>query len=158
MGSGKSTIGPVLAKRLGRPFQDLDDLIEKEQGMSIAEIFERYGEAYFRELESRSLHRAAALPRSVIALGGGTFVVPANRELVAQLGVSVWLKVPLTLARRRCATKEDRPLARDPRQFEEIYYLRQSFYELADIHISVEKRTPRRICDRIEEALSVLRL
>ncbi|HXK61611.1 MAG TPA: shikimate kinase [Acidobacteriota bacterium] len=149
MASGKSTVGPLLAARLNRPFHDLDDLIEKEQQMTITEIFALKGEAYFRKVESRLLAQTAQLPPSVIGLGGGTFCIDANRAVVAENGVSVWLRIPLELAQSRCARISTRPLARDPEQFKALFELRQPHYSHAQIWIDVERKSPELIAEEI---------
>jgi len=153
MASGKSTVGPILAARLNRPFQDLDDLIEKEQQMTIAEIFALKGEAYFRRVESHLLIQTAQLAPSVIGLGGGTYCIEANRALVAEYGISVWLRIPLELARRRCAGISTRPLAKDPARFDALFDLRQSHYRDAQICIDVEGKAPSWIANEIVSRL-----
>ncbi len=149
MASGKSTVGALLAARLNRPFQDLDDLIEKEQQMTIAEIFALKGEAYFRRVESHLLAQTAQLPPSVIGLGGGTYGSEANRAVVAEHGVSVWLRIPLELAQLRCARISTRPLAKDPVRFKALFDLRQAHYREARICVDVEGRTPTQIVGEI---------
>lgn len=153
MGSGKSTVGPLLAKQLDRDFYDLDELIEKNQQMKISDIFESKGELYFREVESQVLAHTRDLPPAVIALGGGTFVRESNRHLMAASGITVWLKVPLRLARERCSTVTNRPLARNPEEFQALFHSRVPFYELSDIHVPVEEKSPEQICAKIQQKL-----
>jgi len=158
MGSGKSTVGPLLASRLNRPFHDLDQLIEKEQQMSISEIFALRGEPYFRKVESHLLRQISELAPSIIALGGGSFASEANRQLIDETGISVWLRIPLALAEKRCRRIRSRPLARDPEKFQSLFRLRQTHYSVARICVDVEGRTPAEIADeimkRLEEATS----
>lgn len=149
MGSGKSTIGPLLAQRLGFKFVDLDQLIEKQSGKTIVEIFETHGEDYFRSLETAALMHLSSGQKSVIALGGGTFVTRENRELVKESGTSVWLKVSLEEAVRRCRKESQRPLAHDETHFEDLYKRRQPVYQHADIHIETEGKDSESICDLI---------
>ncbi len=149
MASGKSTVGPLVAARLNRPFQDLDDLIEKEQQMTIAEIFALKGEAYFRRVESHLLAQTAQLPPSVIGLGGGTYSSEVNRAVVAEHGVSVWLRIPLELAQLRCSRISTRPLAKDPVRFKALFDLRQAHYCEARICVDVEEKMPAQIADEI---------
>ncbi|MBI4446227.1 MAG: shikimate kinase [Acidobacteria bacterium] len=156
MGSGKSTAGPLLAKLLDRDFHDLDEIIEKEEHMSISEIFESKGEDHFRDLESHCLFRTRELPPAVIALGGGTFVRAANRDFIAGHGVTVWLKIPLRLAQARCEGMTNRPLARNPVQFERLFYFREGYYRLTDVHIDVEGKSPEQICTEAQEKLRTL--
>ena len=153
MGSGKSTIGSLLAQQMECDFHDLDNLIEKEQKMTISEIFKSKGEAFFRELESRLLVQTSDLPPSVIALGGGAFSSCSNRDFVANVGIAVWLKIPFRLAEERCKTFTDRPLAHDPRKFESLFYDREQYYQLANVQIAVQGKTPLQICAEIQEKL-----
>ncbi len=120
-GSGKTTVGERLARRLGRPFADLDKLIEATAGRTIAEIFAEEGEASFRRHENAALARVLdeAGGSAVVACGGGIVSRKANRERLAATGVILWLDVPITVARRRCASATaTRPLLADPRFFE----------------------------------------
>ncbi|MGH9340497.1 MAG: shikimate kinase [Acidobacteriota bacterium] len=153
MGSGKSTVGPMLARLLGRPFYDLDQLIEKDRRMTISEIFETRGETYFREVETRLLLESESLAPYVMALGGGTFVSAANRDFVARHGTSVWLKIDLEVAHQRCHSKSDRPLARDPERFKALLDFRRQFYQSADLHVDTENKSPDQISLEIQKAL-----
>jgi len=154
MGSGKSTIGPVLAERMDRPFYDLDDLIEEGQERKISEIFESQGEEYFRKLESDTLVQNPPSEPCVMALGGGTFVSKVNRDYLSKQGISVWLKIPLRLARRRCRDSQHRPLARNPKQWESLFRGREKIYQLADIPVEVKGKSPQQICAEIQGRLS----
>lgn len=153
MASGKSTIGPLLAKQKGCAFLDLDTLIEEEQKMTILEIFESKGEAFFRDLESHHLVQTRKLSPSVIALGGGTLVRQSNRDFVGLNGVTVWLQIPLRLAEERIKKVEDRPLARDPQSFQSLFHEREPYYRLSDIQVSAQGKTPSQICTEIQEKL-----
>jgi shikimate kinase len=153
MGSGKSTLGPVLAREMKRPFHDLDSLIETQQNQTITAIFDSEGEPFFRELESDSLVQSQYLEPCVMALGGGAFVSEFNRNLICEHGISVWLKIPLQLARNRCVDSQDRPLARDLEQWDSLFQGRQTHYSLADIHIEVERKSPQQIVAEIQERL-----
>ncbi len=154
MGSGKSTIGPVLASKMDRPFYDLDDLIEEEQERTISEIFESQGETHFRKLESDALVRNQPSELCVMALGGGTFVSDVNRDYVSKHGTSVWLKIPLRLARERCKDSQHRPLAKDPEQWESLFRRRERIYQLADVQVEVEGKSPQQICSEIRSHLT----
>jgi len=116
MGAGKSAIGRRLAARLGLPFVDADQEIERAAGMSVAEIFARLGERAFRDGERRVIARLLAGPAAVVATGGGAFMDPDTRALVRARGLSVWLRVPLPVLVRRVSGRTDRPLlvGRDP--------------------------------------------
>ncbi|WP_325166402.1 shikimate kinase [Thermohalobaculum xanthum] len=110
MGAGKSSVGQRLAERLGVPFADSDAEIERAAAMSIAEIFERYGEPHFRDGERRVIARLLQEPPMVLATGGGAFMNPETRALIAQGATSVWLKAGLDLLVSRTAGRTHRPL------------------------------------------------
>ena len=141
MGSGKSTIGRLLADRLGWQFADLDEEIEAEQETTIAELFDEIGEPEFRRIESVALRKHVRTIEcgrpTVVALGGGTFVQPGNFELLENHGVTIWLDCPLETVRRRVEQATHRPLARDQQRFEELFHGRQAAYAKADYRISI---------------------
>jgi shikimate kinase len=146
MACGKSTIGRLLAGELGWPFADLDDDVERAAGMEISRIFDERGEAEFRRLETEALarrvHDIAAGHPLVLALGGGAFAQPANLELVRDHGVSIFLDCPLEVVKSRVARASHRPLARDPRRLESLYFARRPLYEQADYRMEVDDRPP----------------
>jgi shikimate kinase len=144
MGSGKSTIGPILANALGYAFVDLDMCIEQREGCSIAELFRTRGEPAFRAIERTVLREVAKPARAVIALGGGTLVDPTNFQFIRDGGVVVYLNVPPDEILRRMKYRNDRPLLADDdggrlpegRLREKILALhtaRAPLYERADI-------------------------
>jgi shikimate kinase len=141
MGSGKSTIGRLLAHRLGWSFFDTDQEIEAAERTTIAEIFEGRGEPEFRRIETEILRQHLSwIERgrpSVVALGGGVFAQPQNRELLENNGLTVWLDCPLEIITRRVAQASHRPLARDPEKFAELYRARLEAYRLADLQITI---------------------
>jgi shikimate kinase len=112
MGCGKSTIGRKLEQLLGYPLVDTDQLIEEKTGTGVAEIFEKRGENYFRELEAAVLHELAApdSPRRIISTGGGIVTRKRNRSLIKQLGYVVWLQAPVDVILERTGRNRDRPL------------------------------------------------
>ena len=146
MGSGKSTIGRLLADRIGWHFVDLDAEIEATQGMRILEIFETRGEAEFRRIERekmRALVRAIESGRpTVLALGGGAIVQPENYALVENNGVAIWLDCPFETVRRRVESASHRPLAPDPVSFAQLYEARRESYARADYRIAIESDDP----------------
>ena len=113
MGVGKSTIGRKLAQLLGVPFADADDEIEEAAQMSVAEIFDRFGEDYFRDGERRVIARLLDGGASVLATGGGAFVQPATRALILERGIAVWLDSDVATLVERVGRRDTRPLLRD---------------------------------------------
>lgn len=139
MGVGKSTIGKRLAVRLGLLFVDADTEIERASGLSIAEIFERYGEAHFRDGERRVIARLIEGPPKVIATGGGAFIQPDTRALILARAVAVWLDADLPTLIDRVARRDTRPLlkGRDAGQvLAELAAVRNPVYAEAPIHVS----------------------
>lgn len=143
MGSGKTTVADALARRLGCDSIDLDSFITEREGRSPAEIIERDGEAAFREIETRALRDV--LERSdprVIALGGGTWMIEANRALVAEHNcVSVWLDAPFELCWERITSSVNtiRPMAPDRGSAQMLYESRRASYELAQLRLAMSK-------------------
>lgn len=154
MGSGKSTVGPLLADFLGRVFVDLDHLIQQAAGKTVPEIFEQDGESHFRKLESECLKVAAAGRPAVIALGGGAFQEPENRHVMSETGTTVWLQASLETVRSRALGDHSRPLARNRRLFEELYARRLEVYETADLQVSTEGKTPAEVCKELAALLA----
>lgn len=134
MGAGKSSTGRMLARLLGALFWDLDDRVEAMARMSVAEIFRERGEPAFRVAETRQLAAVARHARAVVATGGGTFVQPANRELIRQSGVSVFLDVPWEeLLRRLPGKRDERPLFGSPQHALALWRERLPHYRMADL-------------------------
>jgi shikimate kinase len=150
MGSGKSTVGQLLAAQIGWPFIDLDATIEAGQRLTIREIFEGAGEAFFRKVEHAALTEAAKTEPAVIALGGGTFVQPANVELVRESGgATIWLDCGLDELRQRCQGIDNRPKFRDAASVGELYEQRLPYYRLAEYRVSTESVAPQEVVERI---------
>ncbi|MEO8723737.1 MAG: shikimate kinase, partial [Sphingobium sp.] len=138
MGVGKSTIGRRLGARLAWPFIDADEEIEKAADMSIAEIFERYGEQQFRDGERRVIARLLEQSRQVIATGGGAFMNEATRALILAKAVTIWLDADIDVLVERVSRREGRPLlkGKDPREvITALAAQRNPVYALAPIHI-----------------------
>lgn len=141
MGCGKTTVARLVADELGWGFVDTDADIEAAQQRTIAQIFDEDGEAKFREIETAVIRRRVRMVQTghpmVVAVGGGAFVQPVNFELLTEHGISVWLDIPLEMVIRRVGVATDRPLARDPQKFEELYLARREAYARADFRIEV---------------------
>jgi shikimate kinase len=141
MGAGKTAVGTQLSRLLSVPFIDSDDEIVKAANRSIAEIFERDGEAFFRQKETQVLGRLLEGPPSVLSTGGGAFLAPDNRKMIAARGVSVWLRADLELLWNRVRHKSTRPLLRTANPRETLRVLHEArcpIYRLADLHVDSE--------------------
>lgn len=141
MGAGKTAVGSALARALEVPFLDSDEEIVKAAQMSVAEIFARDGEPFFRARESEVIERLLSGPPAVVSTGGGAFLSAPNREMIARLGVSVWLQADLELLWQRVRHKTTRPLLRtaDPRAtLAELLAARTPFYAQAQIAVMAE--------------------
>lgn len=156
MASGKSTVGPLLAAKLDRPFIDLDRMIEDRAGCTIADLFERRGEESFRRMESEVLRRAAAGDPAVIAPGGGAVMRRENRELMREMGISIWLDPPFELCWRRIQKDRIvRPLAPDEEAARVRLQQRLPFYQEAERRIGItEFQTPEEITRLIIDNLT----
>ncbi|MCS6817828.1 MAG: shikimate kinase [Blastocatellia bacterium] len=155
MGSGKTTVGRLLAEKLGYAFLDLDELIQEQAGLSIREIFARMGEGAFREMESRALRELEAWEDVVVALGGGAFVSEGNRREVKRLGVSVWLDCPLEVILARLSGTSDRPLYRSAEQMRALLEARLPAYQQADLRVDAGSQAPEAVADEIMHRLSL---
>lgn len=155
MGSGKTTVGPLVAKRLGWSFVDVDDAIEAEANATIAELFSRHGEAAFRERERAAIEVLAAKNSLVLALGGGAIEHPATRKLLvtAPGTLLVHLEVKLDTTRARCrGTEHTRPVLADHVNLESRYQRRLPLYREAHVSIAVDALTPKQVVDAILRA------
>ena len=136
MGAGKSSVGRRLAAALNLPFRDADEEIERAAGRSISEIFSERGEAEFRAGERRVISRLLDEPPHVLATGGGAFMNPATREVVARKAFSIWLKADPEVLARRVGRKDTRPLlkGKDARAvLTALLAEREPTYRLADL-------------------------
>jgi shikimate kinase len=153
MACGKSTIARSLAARLGWRTEDIDELIEARERHSIAEIFARQGEPYFRAVERDMLAVVRPIRHLVVATGGGTFADPDNRALIGQDGVTVWIDVPLAELVERMPLDGRRPLAADRVQLERLYGSRVDAYRQAHVRIAASRLATDAVVERILDAL-----
>ncbi|AIR97227.1 shikimate kinase [Streptomyces glaucescens] len=157
MGVGKSTVGRLLAERLGVEYRDTDDDIVAEQGRAIADIFVDEGEPYFRAVEKRAVHRALAEHDGVLALGGGAILDPDTRALLTGRPV-VYLSMDVEEATRRTGLNVARPLlAVNPRkQWRELMEARRHLYEeVAHAVVATDARTPEEVAQAVLDALEL---
>ena len=155
MGSGKTTVGPLVARRLGWSFVDADDAIEAEAGCTIAELFRRDGEAAFRERERAAIARLAGADGLVLALGGGAMEDATTRSLLLTspetLLVHLEVELATTLARCR-GTEHLRPVLADEANLRGRYERRMPLYRMAHLSIAVDALTPEQVMEAIAGA------
>lgn len=157
MGAGKSAIGRRLATCLNMPFVDADTEIETAAGCTIAEIFERHGEEAFRDGERRVIARLLVGPPIVLATGGGAFMDDGTRALIAETGISVWLRADLDTLVRRTAKRNHRPLLQngDPAEtLKNLIAVRHPIYEQSDIVVESDDSPLDETVDRVCKALN----
>lgn len=141
MGAGKSSVGRKLAMRLALPFVDADTEIETAAGMTIPEIFQKRGEPEFRSGEARVIARLLENGPQVLATGGGAYMNPETRGLIAQKGVSVWLKAEFDVLMRRIRRRSDRPLLQMPDPAATLQRLMDERYPVyAQADVTIESR------------------
>ena len=141
MGAGKSTVGKILADRLGMRFIDADQEIERAAGCTITDFFEKYGEVEFRKGEERVISRILAGEPCVLATGGGAFMSEATRLLIKKIATSVWLRVSFEVLAKRLEKRYDRPLLQtaDPQQtLKALIKKRYPIYNDADFIVDAE--------------------
>ncbi len=165
MTSGKSTIGPILANVLGLEFYDLDKEIEEEEKQTIVEIFEKHGENYFRELESKVLERISESKSAVISLGGGTITNKKNFDLLKKTGKIIYLKASPDNLYKRLKNKIDRPLFKDMvldenseedflHRINEMLEKRREYYEKADFIIETDSQPLGKTIDKLAKKIN----
>lgn len=166
MGSGKSTVGPILANTIGYKFLDLDQVIEKKEGKKIGEIFASEGEVKFRASERAMLREILQIHSTVISLGGGTVTNQETLDMIKKNGILIYLKSDPEHIFKRLRTKSDRPMLRDDsgrlldgddlkKKIETLLAKRESYYEQADLIISTDDKKIGYTIDELAKKLSV---
>jgi len=138
MGSGKTAVGRAVALKLNAPFLDSDAEIEAAANLSVPEIFQRDGEAFFRKRETEVIRRLLIQHSGILSTGGGAYLAQVNRESISEKGVALWLDAPLDLLWNRVRVRDTRPLLRtaNPRAtLAEIYAVRTPIYEQAELRV-----------------------
>ena len=155
MAAGKTSVARAVGSRLGWRVEDVDELIEARERMTVADIFSRHGEAYFRRAERDIVRLILPLRHTVVATGGGTFADSDTRAAINLDGVSVWLDVPLEAILLRLPADGRRPLAADLAQVERLYAARRMAYEQAHLRLDAGTARPEELAERIVEWLEI---
>jgi shikimate kinase len=156
MGAGKTSVGRRLAARLQVPFCDADHEIETAAGLSVAEIFARFGEPYFRDGERRVIARLLGEAPHVLATGGGAIMDETTRAAMRASAFTIWLKAPVTLLLSRVKKRETRPLLKDGdmrQTMERLLSVREPIYAQADMTVDSADEPHGHVVDRIVCAL-----
>jgi shikimate kinase len=153
MAAGKTTVACALAARLGWRTEDIDELIEARERRTVAEIFARQGEPYFRGVEREILKLVLPLRHAVVATGGGTFMDVENRTAINLDGVSVWLDVPFEVVLARLPGDGRRPLAASRQQMERLYAIRRAAYAQAHLRVDAGAAPAEQIAEQILAAI-----
>lgn len=160
MGSGKSTVGPILANTLGWQFYDLDTVIEKKSDKTVKEIFELYGENHFRNIETETLIELSVKDKVIVALGGGTIASDKNISILKQTGIIIYLKMSPQSALLRLKFKRNRPVLFTDleenfsnedllKRISELYEKRKIYYDQSDIVIDTDGIPVGRTIDKL---------
>jgi shikimate kinase len=158
MGAGKSTVGRLLARRLGWRYCDADKVIETKAGKTVSEIFSSHGEPRFRDLESDTIKSLAGKERQVVATGGGAVMREENMRAMKNGGVTVYLKAPMSVIWERIKHSRTRPLLNVDNPLEaaaELLRKRIPYYEKADITLDTAQLTPEEAAEEIIKRLGV---
>lgn len=159
MGVGKSTVGKRLAARLHLAFVDADHEIEQASGLTVSEIFERFGEEHFRDGERRVIARLMDGRPKVIATGGGAFMQPETRALILEKGTAVWLDADIDVLAERVGRRDgSRPLLKDRNAREvlgELAAIRNPIYALAPVHVHSQPLPHEATVESIVKALGL---
>ncbi|MEQ6247896.1 shikimate kinase [Sulfitobacter sp. HNIBRBA3233] len=157
MGAGKTAVGRAVAAKIGVPFLDSDAEIEAAANLTVPEIFQRDGEAFFRKREAEVIRRLLEHHRGILSTGGGAYLAEVNRSNISDKGVAVWLDADLDLLWTRVRHKDSRPLLRTDnpkRTLSEIFAARTPIYRLAELRVPCEaKISIEAMADRVIDTL-----
>ena len=153
MAAGKSTLARALARRLGWRAEDVDAMIEGLEHRSVADIFAREGEAYFRAVERQVIWSLLPLRHAVVATGGGSFIDPENRATMMADGLCVWIDVPLESLLSRIPPDGRRPMAADRAQMALLYESRRLAYQQAHVHLDASRAHPEALVEQLADRL-----
>lgn len=159
MGTGKTEVSKILARKLGYTLIDADIEIEKEQKMTITEIFKQHGESAFRDIEADVIRRLSAVKNAVISTGGGAVLRQENMDNLRKNGVIVCLMASPETILKRTSNNNDRPLlqAENPLQrIKELLEFRRPYYERADVMINTEGKSPFEVVEEIIEKVKMV--
>lgn len=155
MGCGKTTVGRMLAEKIGWRFVCVDEEIEAAQKKTIAEIFDTVGEEEFRNIETAAIRQYVRKVQAghpiVMALGGGAVMRQENFDMLTNNGVTIWLDVQFEVMQKRVECATHRPLARDPEKFRQLYEARLPMYKKAEYRITVVGDDSRNALEQILE-------
>lgn len=152
MGTGKTEVGRLLARLLGYNFVDADSVIEEDQKMPITEIFKRFGEPHFRDIESEVIKRLSEMERVVVSTGGGAVLRQENMDNLRKKGIIICLMASPETIYERTKYDSSRPLLQveNPLQrIKELLDFRRPYYEKADIMIDTDGKTPEEVAQEI---------
>jgi shikimate kinase len=153
MAAGKTTLAQGLSRRLGWRAEDVDQLIEARERRTVAEIFARDGEPYFRAVERQVIYALLPQRHTVVATGGGTFVDPENRAAINTDGLSVWIDVPFEVLLNRIPADGRRPLANDRVQMAMLYENRRLAYQQAHVRLDASRARSEELIEQLIEQL-----
>lgn len=159
MGVGKTSVGRKLAKLINMDFIDVDEEISKAAGCSIEDIFKKYGESAFRDVEKRVMARLLSEKTRVLATGGGAIMNSRTQSLVKKSGISVWLNADINVLIQRTKKREDRPLLKDKDHgtvLKKLLDERSPVYAKADICVDSSENGPEITANNIKNALTEL--